>query len=325
MNEVAVKWLAGVGVLCIIGAMAANGQVSDPVLSPRQGTSSQNVSVIVTDTTPGTTIFYTTNDSAPTTSSASVASGGSIVVNLSVPLKVQAYKGSASPSAVVTGIYSTSPYLSAGGLHTLLLKGDGTAWAWGYNSSGQLGNGSTTTANTPVRFSLIGAVPIGGLVSKTVPFDPTNGLPIQWELQYFGQTGLNPIAIAPTGNGLTLQQAYQQGINPTDYVTGTLPSLAPLSGSTPAIESGSDGAVTVVVTGSNGAPVPGAPVTFSIDYGALSAPGSTDLSQTVQVVSDANGNASVYVALPGVLFLRPRSLQKHILLVAKRPPPSSPV
>ena len=41
----------------------------------------------------------------------------------------------------------------------------------------------------------------------------TNGLPIAWELTYFGTTGLNPNA-DPTGKGMTLTQDYLAGTNP---------------------------------------------------------------------------------------------------------------
>jgi alpha-tubulin suppressor-like RCC1 family protein len=41
--------------------------------------------------------------------------------------------------------------ISAGWFHILARKADGTAWAWGDNSHGELGDGSTNNAFSPVR------------------------------------------------------------------------------------------------------------------------------------------------------------------------------
>lgn len=41
--------------------------------------------------------------------------------------------------------------ISAGTLHTLAIKNDGSLWAWGDNTYGQLGDGSGIGKNTPVR------------------------------------------------------------------------------------------------------------------------------------------------------------------------------
>ena len=41
--------------------------------------------------------------------------------------------------------------LSVGYGHVVAIKKDGTLWAWGDNSSGQLGNGTTTNSRIPVR------------------------------------------------------------------------------------------------------------------------------------------------------------------------------
>ena len=41
--------------------------------------------------------------------------------------------------------------VSAGWLHTVAIATDGTLWAWGYNSTGQLGDGTTTDRLSPVQ------------------------------------------------------------------------------------------------------------------------------------------------------------------------------
>lgn len=44
-----------------------------------------------------------------------------------------------------------SPFLAAGDAHTVAIKKDGTLWAWGWNSCGQLGKGTNIDSNTPVQ------------------------------------------------------------------------------------------------------------------------------------------------------------------------------
>jgi len=40
--------------------------------------------------------------------------------------------------------------IAAGNWHSLASKTDGTLWAWGNNTTGQLGDGTTTTRSAPV-------------------------------------------------------------------------------------------------------------------------------------------------------------------------------
>ena len=41
--------------------------------------------------------------------------------------------------------------LSNGEEHTCGIRGDGTAWCWGSNGYGELGDGTTTDSATPVQ------------------------------------------------------------------------------------------------------------------------------------------------------------------------------
>jgi len=52
--------------------------------------------------------------------------------------------------------------VSVGGEHTLATKTDGSLWAWGKNSSGQLGDGTTTTGPSPVKIMDNVTVAFGG-------------------------------------------------------------------------------------------------------------------------------------------------------------------
>src|SRR5437667_437570 len=58
--------------------------------------------------------------------------------------------------------------VSGGGSHSLALRSDGTVWAWGSNSVGQLGNGTNVDSSVPVRVSRLTAavaVAAGGAFS----------------------------------------------------------------------------------------------------------------------------------------------------------------
>ncbi|MCY1019463.1 RCC1 domain-containing protein [Pyxidicoccus sp. MSG2] len=46
-------------------------------------------------------------------------------------------------------------HIEGGGGHSLALRPDGTAWAWGSNAYGQLGNGGPTLYTTTPTLSLL--------------------------------------------------------------------------------------------------------------------------------------------------------------------------
>ena len=76
--------------------------------------------------------------------------------------------------------------VACGTYHSLALKNDGTAWAWGYNNQGQLGDGTTTDRWTPVQVAgLTGvtALAAGGghsLFATTAPATVAPGLTGTW-------------------------------------------------------------------------------------------------------------------------------------------------
>ena len=79
--------------------------------------------------------------------------------------------------------------ITAGGRHTCGLGASGTAWCWGDNSSGQLGDGSTVQRTTPT--------PVGGgveFIELTAGFEHTCGITLDhtaycWGANTTGQLG----------------------------------------------------------------------------------------------------------------------------------------
>ncbi len=57
----------------------------------------------------------------------------------------------------VSGIGTNGSKVEGGGHHACGIRTNGSAWCWGSNSSGQLGNGTTTTSNVPVAVTNMGS------------------------------------------------------------------------------------------------------------------------------------------------------------------------
>ena len=104
--------------------------------------------------------------------------------------------------------------IAVGRDHTLALRSDGTVWAWGYNVYGQVGNGSTATAQpfpVPVKtssnltLSRISAVSAGVQFSVALGADGT-----VWTWGFNDQRQL--------GDGTAVQ--YRTTAQPIDAVSG---------------------------------------------------------------------------------------------------------
>ena len=57
------------------------------------------------------------------------------------------------PPISIYGNFTDWTQVSAGTAHSLGLRANGTAWAWGYNSLGRLGDGTTVSKTSPVSVS----------------------------------------------------------------------------------------------------------------------------------------------------------------------------
>lgn len=83
--------------------------------------------------------------------------------------------------------YAATPAILAGSDHTLLLKTDGTVWAWGRNDRGQLGNGSGVASTRPVLIgNAVVAIATGGDSSFALKAD---GSLWAWGDNRLGQLG----------------------------------------------------------------------------------------------------------------------------------------
>jgi RHS repeat-associated protein len=79
--------------------------------------------------------------------------------------------------------------IAAGASHSLAIRNDGTVCAWGLNSSGQLGNNSTTNAKSPVQVrNLTGATAVAGGASHSLALK-SDGTVWAWGLNSSGQLG----------------------------------------------------------------------------------------------------------------------------------------
>ncbi len=84
--------------------------------------------------------------------------------------------GSIEPSPVQIGSDNNWKSVSTGQEHTIAIKSDGTLWAWGDNTYGQLGNGTTINTNTPIQIGTASewkSVSAGGLFSIAIKTDGT--------------------------------------------------------------------------------------------------------------------------------------------------------
>jgi len=141
-------------------------------------------------------------------------------------------------------------------------------------------------------------------VDITVALDSDGvGIPDFWQLQFFGQLGVDPGADSD-GDGISNLDEFQQGTDPTDFYNGRLPYLEMLGGND---QTGNYGLflpapLSIRVAGSEmlNTFIANAPVTFTVTKGTvlLAATTNDTPGSSLALRSDANGRVSAYVYFP---------------------------
>ena len=148
-----------------------------PTFSPAAGTYTTSQSVTISDATAGTTIYYTTNGTMPTTSSAKYSSA--IAVSATQMLEAVAVETGYTNSAVATAAYTIIPMLPAptfspvAGTYTasqLVTISDATAGTTIYYTT----NGATPTTSSTVYSGPITVSATGTLAAIAVEAGYTN-------------------------------------------------------------------------------------------------------------------------------------------------------
>jgi alpha-tubulin suppressor-like RCC1 family protein len=118
--------------------------------------------------------------------------GNGTTTDSSTPVKLPDF---APPGTSVAAV-------SAGGSHTAALMSDGSVFAWGINSAGQLGDGTTAQRDTPIAVAdfsppgtTVTVIATGGYHSAALLDD---GTLYTWGLNLYGQLGHGTTADTPT-------------------------------------------------------------------------------------------------------------------------------
>ncbi len=225
-----------------------------PVFSPGAGTYSTAQTVSITDATAGATIYYTTNGSAPTTSSTKYT--GAITVVSSETLEAIAVASGDTNSAAATAAYTITPIAGTGTLTTLYsfdgLHGAGPTapliQGTDGNFYGTLENGPSNLSGFVFKMS-----PSGQLLASIPAYaKPTAPVVQASDGNFYGTT--SPVLLANNDEAFaTVFQLTPGDVLNTIYTSTTTPIEGPNTASAGLVQD-SDGAFygTTQYGGANG-------------------------------------------------------------------------
>lgn len=256
-----------------VGAAAFKIMPVTPVISPNGGTFTSVQTVTITDATLGTTIYYTTNGTAPTTSSTSYT--GPITVAQSETIQAFAIAPGLSSSLIATATFTINLPATA---QPVFAPPAGTY------TSVQTVSITDTTAGATIYYTTDGSTPT---TSSAVYSSPITVSQTQTLKAMATATGLSPSAVATAAYTINLP-------------TTATPTIAPAGGTfttaqTVAITDSTAGAVIYYTTDGS------TPTTSSSKY---TAPLTVSANETIKAMATATGyqNSSVATALFTILL-----------------------
>jgi len=112
---------------------------------------------------------------------------------------------SSAPNDVFQDAVSIAGGNSAGSIygHTLAAKSDGTVWAWGANTYGELGNGTTTNSSYPVQILKAAGQPLTGVIAVSAGYYSSYALLSDGTVWAWGYNGYGNL-----GDGTTTNRSY---------------------------------------------------------------------------------------------------------------------
>ncbi|WP_018220078.1 RCC1 domain-containing protein [Salinispora pacifica] len=196
----------------------SSGQLGD-------GTTTPSSTPVAVDLPAGTTI---TGVAAGDRHSLAVTSTGTVLawgLNVTGQLDAGTTTNSSTPVVVDLPAGTTVTAVAAGNAHSLALTSTGTVLAWGTNSSGQLGDGTTTPSSTPLTVDLPAGTTITAIAASSSSHSlavTSTGTMLAWGANFTGQLGDGTITNRSTPVAVDLPA----GTTVTAVATGSGHSLA---------------------------------------------------------------------------------------------------
>ena len=279
-----------------------------PTFSPASGTYTTAQTVAISDTTTGTTIYYTTNGTTPTT--ASTVYSAPITVSASETLEAIAVKTGSTNSVVATAAYTISTVLPTPTFSP----------AAGTYTTAQSVTISDTTAGTTIYYTTNGTTPTTSSTTYSAPITVSASETLEAIAVKTGSTNslagtavytISPVLPAPTFSPVAGTYTTAQTVTISDttagttiyYTTnGTTPTTSSTVYSAPITVSASETLEAIAVkTGSTNSAVATAVYTIApvLPTPTFSpAAGTYTTAQTVSI-SDATAGTTIYYTTNG--------------------------